>query len=183
SSLKRGTLLIATPDISNGLYYRSVILLCEHTVSGSFGLIINKHLELEVPQELSALGEMVNPRADVRVGGPVQTNQMMLVHTHFDESQYLLELFPKVYLGGDLTFLQQNISDASGPEMLICFGYTGWGAGQLEREYLDGNWFLKPADERSLFYTSTDKMWVNLLREMGGRYASLSTIPEDLSVN
>ena len=46
SHLEKGTFLIATPDIETGIFFRGVLLLCEHTTSGSFGIIINKNLEL-----------------------------------------------------------------------------------------------------------------------------------------
>lgn len=183
SSINKGTLLIATPEIDTGIFFRSVILLCEHGPAGSFGLIINKNLELELPEEVVNLKDLANPRVGIRAGGPVQTNQMMLVHTKFSENQQMMEVCPNVYLGGNLRFLQETIADADGPDILICFGYSGWGGGQLEREFLDGSWLLKPADERFLFHTSAENLWSTLLREMGGNYASLSMIPEDLSLN
>ena len=66
---------------------------------------------------------------------------------------------------------------------LLALGYAGWGAGQLEREFLDGGWFLHPATKRHLFHVPAEKLWQSLLREMGGKYATLSMIPEDLTVN
>jgi len=65
----------------------------------------------------------------------------------------------------------------------LCFGYAGWGEGQLEREFLDGQWFLHQASARHIFLTSPEKLWQTLLREMGGKYTTLSMIPENLSLN
>ncbi|NGX48150.1 MAG: hypothetical protein K1000chlam3_01540, partial [Chlamydiae bacterium] len=45
SELSKGSFLIASPEIDAGIYFRSVVLICEHTPSGSFGLIINKPVE------------------------------------------------------------------------------------------------------------------------------------------
>ncbi len=183
SQIQKGTLLIATPDIDSGLFFRSVVLVCEHTPSGSFGLVINKTLDMELPEEILDLKAMTNPRVGLRAGGPVQTNQMMLLHTSPMIPTETLEVCDGVYLGGDLQFLQRIIGDENGPAVNLCFGYTGWGAGQLEREFLDGHWFLYPASQELLFGTSTDDIWSHILREMGGKYASLSMIPEDLSLN
>lgn len=183
SSIKKGTFLIATPEIDSGLFFRSVILLCEHGPAGSFGLIVNKNLEVQLPENVVNLDELENPRVGIRAGGPVQTNQMMLLHTLKDETQQMMEVCPEVYLGGNLQFLQESISDTNGPHILICFGYAGWGSGQLEREFLDGSWYLREASERYLFHTTSDRLWSTLLREMGGNYASLSMIPEDLTLN
>lgn len=187
STIQKGTFLIASPDIEAGLFFRSVVLVCEHNPTGSFGLVINRSLEVELPEEIVSLEHLTNPRVGVRAGGPVQTNQMMLLHTageeHLDRPQEMLEICQGVWLGGDLQFLQEAISDASGPELILCFGYSGWGAGQLEREFLDGSWFLHAATTDYIFHTHPDKLWATLLKDMGGRYAALSLIPEDLSLN
>lgn len=183
SQIQKGTLLIATPDIEAGLFFRGVVLVCEHNPNGSFGLVINKSLELDLPDEIVNLHNMANSNVSIRAGGPVQTNQMMLLHTSDKVPSQTLQICEGVFLGGDLQFLQEALSDTHGPAVHLCFGYAGWGAGQLEREFLDGGWFICPASARIVFHTSPEKMWPLLLREMGGKYASLSMIPEDLSVN
>lgn len=183
SHIQKGTLLIATPDIESGLFFRAVILVCEHNANGSFGLVINKNLELELPEEIMNVQSLANPFVGIRAGGPVQTNQMMLLHTSKNDSTQALEVCENVFLGGDLQFLQESLSDPHGPSIYLCFGYAGWGAGQLEREFLDGGWFIHPGSEKFIFHTPHEKLWPQILREMGGKYASMSMIPEDLSVN
>lgn len=183
SQIEKGTFLIATPDIEKGIFFRSVVLICEHNPNGSFGLIVNKPLELELPQEIIDVSSLVNPHTAIFAGGPMQTNQMMLLHTCHTLGTQTLKVCDGVYLGGDLQFLQETLADENGPHVHLCFGYTGWGAGQLEREFLDGNWFIWPATEKHIFNTPSEKLWALLLREMGGKYASLSMIPEDLSLN
>lgn len=183
STIEKGTLLISTPEIETGIFFRSVVIICEHNASGTFGLIINKPLDVELPEEIININQLANPRVGLRAGGPVQTNQMMLLHNHPTSSQQTLELSDGIFLGGDLQFLQEVITDAEGPQVLLCFGYAGWGAGQLEKEFLEGSWLLQPAKAESIFTLPPEHIWQSLLRAMGGKYASLSLIPEDLSVN
>jgi putative transcriptional regulator len=183
SQIQKGALLIATPEIDAGFFFRGVILVCEHTANGSFGLLINKSLDLELPEEIVNLNQLANPHIGIRTGGPVQTNQMMLLHNSSQIENQTLKICDGVYLGGDLQFLQDSLLNQNGPFIHLCFGYAGWGAGQLEREFLDGHWFLYPASEKHIFYTPAEKLWQILLREMGGKYATLSMIPEDLSLN
>ncbi|MDF2549323.1 MAG: hypothetical protein K0S07_390 [Chlamydiales bacterium] len=182
SQIQKGTFLIASPEIESGIFFRSVVLICEHNAQGSFGLLVNKPLQLELPDELFNLEES-HPRLDIRAGGPVQPNQMMLLHTSEKNEQQTLAIANGLYLGGDLQFLQKVMTEPEEVKMALCFGYAGWGAGQLEREFLDGHWFLHPAEPRYIFDISLEKMWQTLLREMGGKYAALSMIPEDLSLN
>lgn len=183
SQIQKGTFLIATPEMDASVFFRSIILVCEHNTNGSFGLVINKSLDLELPEEIINIHNLANPNVGIRAGGPVQTNQMMLLHASEQALPQTLQICDGVYLGGDLQFLQESITDPNGPQIYLCFGYAGWGPGQLEREFLDGNWFIYPATTRTIFNIAPDKLWASLLREMGGKYASLSMIPEDLSVN
>ena len=183
TNLSKVTFLIASPEIDVGIYFRSIILLCEHSQNGSFGLIINKSLEIELPEELIDLKNALNPSIQLRTGGPIAPNQMMLLHSSDTLAEQALKVCEGVYLGGDMQFLQEAMSQANGPAIRLCFGYTGWNAGQLEREFMSGNWFLFPASATHLFETPSEKLWQTILREMGGKYATLSMIPEDLSLN
>jgi putative transcriptional regulator len=183
SKIEKGTFMIATPDIDAGLFFRAVILICEHNPNGSFGLVVNKNLNVELPEEILNPKELANTRIGIRAGGPVQTNQMMLLHTSDTIPGQSLKVCEGVYLGGDLQFLQEAVTQENGPFIYLCFGYAGWGAGQLEREFLDGHWFLHPATAHHIFHTPPEQLWQQLLREMGGKYATLSMIPEDLSLN
>lgn len=183
SQIERGTFMIATPDIEGGIFFRSVVIVCEHNTNGSFGLVINKSLDLELPEEILNINQLSNARVGIRAGGPVQTNQMMLLHTSDTIPQQTLEVCPGVFLGGDLQFLQDSLVSEAGPQIFLCFGYAGWGAGQLEREFLDGHWLLYPASQYYVFETQPERLWQTLLKEMGGKYATMSMIPEDLSVN
>src|ERR1700733_4843688 len=81
SHLNKGAFLIASPEIDAGLYFRAVIIVCEHGPAGSFGLIVNKPLEVELPEDILNITECVNPNVQMRSGGPIQPNQMMLLHS------------------------------------------------------------------------------------------------------
>lgn len=183
AQIEKGTFLISTPDIEMGFFFRAVILICEHNSNGSFGLVINKNLDLELPKEILSMGELNNPHVSIRAAGPLQTNQMMLLHNSVTIPNQTLKICEGAYLGGDLQFLQEALGDENGPEIFLCFGYAGWGAGQLEREFLDGNWFVWPASAENIFQTPPDKLWSTLLRSMGGKYSALSMIPDDLTLN
>jgi putative transcriptional regulator len=182
--LTKGTFLIGAPDdLEKGLYARSVILLCEHNVGGSFGLIINKPLNMEFPEELVSLSERANTNVSLLCGGSLQPNQMILLHSNDSIPDQTLSICDGVFLGGDLEFLQKEMTEPDGSNINLCFGYTAWGAGQLERELLSGLWFAHPASDEYVFKTDPTKIWQALLKNMGGKYATLAMIPEDLSLN
>lgn len=183
SQIERGTFLVATPDVEDGLFFRSVVIVCEHNTSGSFGLIINKRLNIELPDDILNMKSISNPKVFIQAGGPLQTNQMMLLHSSTKNMDQTLNLTEGVYLGGDLNFLKEVVQDPDGPDLRLCFGYISWGGGHLEREFLDGNWFLTKSSSKYVFHDQPEKVWQLVLKEMGGKYASLSMIPDDLTLN
>lgn len=183
SELGKGTFLVAAPDIDSGLFFRSVVLLCEHGPGGSFGIIVNKSLEVDLPEEILSTQLLQNEHVGVRAGGPVQTNQMMLLHTSSKIADQTMQIAPGIYLGGDLNFLHSALQEPTPPDVRLCFGYTGWGLGHLEHEFLEGSWYLCQATQKDVFKTPPEKLWQTLLRRMGGKYAQLALIPEDVSLN
>jgi putative transcriptional regulator len=192
SEIHKGHLLIATPEIDSGIFFRTVILICEHSDKGSLGVIINKSIDLIMPSELLEIQAVLNPNLTFCASGPMQTNQLLLLHSEADKveesltsngAQNTLEICEGVYLGGDLSFLQKSAIDTDGPYLKLCFGYAGWGPQQLEKEFSSGSWLLHPAKASHVFQVSPEELWRQLLREMGGRYAMLSMIPDNLSLN
>ena len=183
TQLEKGLFLIASPEIDHPFYKRSIILLCDHTPAGSFGLAVNKMFEVDSldsmlsENEIPAL-ENLSPRA----GGLMQPTQMMLLHKCEDIPDQTLQVSSDIYLGGDLEFLEDKV-EKNPDELLLCFGYSGWNPGQLDREFLEGSWFTFPAIADYLFDVPPEKLWQTILKDMGGKYRSLSMIPEDLSWN
>ena len=96
--LTKGILLVASPEIDIGLFFRSVILLCEHSTSGSFGLILNKPLTIDIPEELVELDSIKQANLQLRAGGPMQTNQMMLLHSSPTIPEQTLEILSLIHI-------------------------------------------------------------------------------------
>ncbi len=183
SPLHKGCLLIASPEINSGLYAKSVVLLCEHNESGSFGLIVNKPISIDLPPEVLDINGSQNKKLSTWTGGPIQVGQMMLLHSSNAIPNQVLQISSDLFLGGDLEFLRNAAENPDGPFVRLCFGYSGWDKGQLEKELEKGYWFVTPVSNRLLFQESAETLWKNLLSEMGGQYTSLSNMPNDLSLN
>ncbi len=181
SQLGKGAFLIASPEIESGIFFRSVVILCEHSHVGSLGLIINKEIDFEISDQIIEVEELANPNVELRAGGPLQMNQMLILHNQ--QLEQCKELAPNIFLGGDLEFLQETMLDPEGASLRLMFGYASWASGQLEKEFLDGEWFVGKGNHCHIFETPVDQIWRSTLHEMGGKYSSLSMIPDDLSLN
>jgi putative transcriptional regulator len=54
----------------------------------------------------------------------------------------------------------RDLGHGVGPKKsIVAFGYTGWGAGQLESEMARQAWFIAPADPTLVFDTERSKVW------------------------
>ncbi len=182
-ALEKGSLLIASPNITDPLYKQSVILICEYTSYGSFGLILNKPYIPEIEESVQEMDEILSLKDSLRIGGAMQQNQLMLLHGSEKHRDQTMQITEGVYLGGDFPFLQELIKFDPECKMLICFGYTGWTTGELEKQFMEGYWYLSTSSKDLIFNSIPEKLWKETLHNMGGSFKKISLIPEDFSLN
>ena len=76
--------LIATPTVNGDLFEKSLVYICQHTVDGALGLIVNKTTDIEL-QDLFDQVKLPLPRLDlshmlVLEGGPLYTERGFVLH-------------------------------------------------------------------------------------------------------
>jgi putative transcriptional regulator len=177
----RGQLLIAGPTLLDPNFERSVVLLTEHNEEGAMGLILNRPTEAEVAEVAPDLAELVEDGAVVHAGGPVQPESVIVLGEFEDpEAAGLI-------VEGDLGLLAAGIDLDDVPALTrrarIFVGYAGWGAGQLEDELERDDWITGPIARDDVFAHDSGTLWNTVLARMGGRYALLSRMPADPSLN
>ena len=180
--LAPGTLLVAEPPLADPNFRRSVILLCEHTTEGSFGLVLNR----PCPFRLSEVAASPLPfDAALALGGPVETDTLHYVHPYGDLVEGALPVVDGVWWGGSFEGLVEGLGEGwlDAEQMRFFVGYSGWGAGQLDAEVDEGSWIVLPATEALVFAAGDDALWRRVLRRLGGDYALLSTFPDDPRMN
>lgn len=173
---EKGDLLLSEPFLIDSNFSRVVILLCEHNDEGSFGLILNNTLEIEINELVTDFPEAKIP---VGFGGPVERNQLFYVHRNA-EINGAAEIHPDLYLGGDYMEIKRMISDNEmTPENLRFFiGYTGWCKGQLQSEIDELSWVvMKNPENFSVFSAVDDDLWRELISQLGGKYKLMADYP------
>jgi putative transcriptional regulator len=68
----RGQLLIAGPGLVDHNFWRTVVLMVEHSPEGALGLVLNRPSETTVGEAVSELGQLLDVDDALYVGGPVQ---------------------------------------------------------------------------------------------------------------
>ncbi len=178
-----GLLLLAPPALEEPNFRRAVILLCEHNAAGSFGLVLNRPLDIEGGEVMDELLPYEEP---LGLGGPVQPNTLHYVH-RFDEEAVpgAICVTEGVFWGGRFEAVQalMEAGTATARDLRFFLGYAGWSPGQLAAEIEAGGWIAARADERAVFPDDPSALWRTTLRRMGGEYALLANFPDDPRMN
>jgi putative transcriptional regulator len=84
-----GNFLIAAPGLDDPNFDHTVILVCEHTREGAFGLVINKILMNSITPLLQSFGmEKMQLDLPVHYGGPVRPEQGYVIYSPYNEKKY-----------------------------------------------------------------------------------------------
>jgi putative transcriptional regulator len=178
----RGQLILASPALDDPNFRRTVVLITEHTEEGAMGLVLNREATVTVADAVPDLTWLASGEDHVHVGGPVAPNGVIVL-AEWDEPGRAAAL-----VEGDLGFVPADLDD---PDELaavirrakVFAGHSGWGPGQLEDELEEESWIVAPAQRDDVFEAEPEALWATVLRRQGKRYALLSTMPEDPSLN
>lgn len=188
TAAKRGFLdghfLIAMPGMKDDRFTRAVIYICAHSDEGAMGLIINQAQQMQFPDLLVQLGIMDEREVIrlpdeardfvVRNGGPVDRSRGFVLHSGDYQVESSLPVSSDICLTATVDILRA-ISAGRGPRRaLMALGYSGWAAGQLEREIADNGWLTCPARPELLFDADMDRKYDRILATLGVDLVRLS---------
>lgn len=172
-----GSVLVATPIITDPPFSRTVVALIEHDAEGAIGLIINLPSDLPVDRYLpEAAGGATSP-AVIFVGGPVGTDSALGLLRKESDAAIRHSPFPGVSI---VDPTDPHIAD--GP-IRVFGGFSGWGPRQLEAELSEGAWWTALAHVEDLFTSTPESLWEATVRRVQGRAPLYATFPDDIRTN
>ena len=161
--------LIAMPGLEDAYFKKSLIYILQHDSDGCIGVIVNKPVATKISQIIPDI-EMeypnINPDMALNFGGPVAMDQGLVVQAGAEESDNCINN-GFVSFSNSMEILKQVISSGSGPDFIICMGYSGWSEGQLENELKENAWLPVSADFEILFHEDPYKKYDLALRKLG----------------
>ncbi|MGH2915878.1 MAG: YqgE/AlgH family protein [Solirubrobacteraceae bacterium] len=176
----RGQLLIAGPGLADPNFWRTVVLVVEHSDDGALGLVLNRPSETTVGEAITELDELPALDDPLYVGGPVQPSALIVLGQFQRPGEAALIAF------GDVGVLAGGEHADAPPDLhrgRAFAGHAGWGPGQLDDELARGDWILEPACHEDAFTTAPLSLWRSVLTRKGGSYALVARMPADPSVN
>lgn len=172
----KGDILLSEPFLMDNHFTRSVILICEHNAEGTFGLILNSTLELNMTDLIESFPKIDSP---VGMGGPVDQNQLFFLHKH-GELTGCDPITKDLFMGGDYDELQDFILKGTikAEDIRFFVGYSGWGENQLKMELKERSWIvITPTEDTDFFTVDDDHLWKRLVQNHGGKYARMADYP------
>jgi putative transcriptional regulator len=176
----RGQLLIAGPGLVDPNFWRTVVLVVEHSDEGALGLVLNRPSETTVGEAVSELERLLEVDDPLYVGGPVQPSALIVLAEFDQPSEAALIAFEDVGVLASGAQEDPNLSVRRGRAFV---GHAGWGPGQLDDEVERGDWILEPAQREDAFTGAPLELWSQVLTRKGGSYALVARMPPDPSVN
>ena len=178
----KGRLLVSEPYLPDPYFRRTVVLLCEHNDEGSFGFVLNRQTDLgvnELIEKLPPIGTAVG------IGGPVQSSNLVYLHTLGTRIEGSVEVVDGVFMGGDYEQLRGILAADERLTKHVRFfvGYSGWGKDQLQKELDEKSWLVSRADKKRIMDVRTEDLWAETLKSMGRSFAPLANFPDDPSLN
>jgi putative transcriptional regulator len=177
----RGQLLIAGPTLQDPNFWRTVVLVIEHSDSGALGLVLNRPSDSTVGDTVPQLAEIADAQEEILVGGPVGQSAVIVLADFEDPDEAALIAFENVgVLGHGST--EQPLGTGLRRTRIFA-GHSGWGPGQLDSELERGDWILEPARHSDAFAADPMGLWTSVLERKGGSYALVARMPPDPSLN
>lgn len=172
---------MAGPGLVDPNFWRTVVLIVEHTDEGALGLVLNRPSETSVGEAVPQLAELLDPGERLFIGGPVQPSAVIVLARFEDPTDAALLAFDDVgVLGTGSEPEELSVGVRAGRAFL---GHAGWGPGQLDDELERGDWILEPARLEDAFGDEAPALWSEVLTRKGGSYALVARMPADPSMN
>jgi putative transcriptional regulator len=167
-----GKLLVASERMRDPNFAETVIYVCRHDAAGAFGLVLNRPAgELKLADVLRSF--RIDPGGDtgsvikLRRGGPVQPDAGFILHTSEFRAGTSLCRQDGMAVSSVREVLDAFAAGERPKKSMLFFGYSGWGAGQLEQELRRKDWITTRADAAIVFGAETNTMWRRALLRRG----------------
>ena len=180
----RGRLLVAAPDLEDPNFFRTVVLVLEHTPDGALGVVLNRPAPgASLHGTVPAWADLAGDPAVVFVGGPVQPEAAIGLARRGEAAEP--DGFSPLFDDLGTVDLQRD-PDAIRPHvdrLRVFAGYAGWGPGQLESELDANGWFVVRADPADCWTDTPEAMWRAVLRRQHGKVRLFADFPIDATLN
>jgi putative transcriptional regulator len=158
------------------------VYLTDHTSEGSVGFILNKKLDLQVDATIEGFEGW---NENLSMGGPVAPDTLHYLHNLGDLIPNSVLVEGNIFWGGEIDVIRDLIKTRKIKQSDIRFflGYSGWSAGQLERELKENSWVIAKVNSNIVLSSRGDDIWKKVLRSFKNKYRMWADFPDSPEMN
>jgi len=162
--LAAGRLLVASRELADPNFAKTVVLLVHYDAQGVVGLILNRRTDVPLSRVFEDLKPAKERSDTVYLGGPVETPLVLALFQSTSKIDQAEHIFGEVYLISGKALFEETISAKPDPGVFhVYVGYAGWTADQLRKEVELGAWFIFPEDASTVFNSDPDSLWSQMI--------------------
>jgi putative transcriptional regulator len=170
--LGAGKLLVASRNLADPNFAKTVILLVHSDDQGVVGLILNRRTDIAVSRVLEGFQGAKDRSDPAYLGGPVEVPTVFALLQSSAKVEGAERIFSGVYLISTKTLFEQTLAARPDPQVFhVYLGYAGWANDQLRNEVKQGAWFIFPADTGAVFNSDPGSLWPQMIRKTELKYA------------
>jgi len=168
-------LLLSMPQLQDPNFARTVVLLCEYSSDGAFGLVLNRPTNVAATEMVRLEPPVVGGNdMPLWIGGPVEPQRGWILLGEQPDADFKC-IRDGLYLSTSITLLRDVLQARPAPRARVLAGYAGWGPGQLDEELAQSAWLVADVDLDLVFEVAADAMWETAIRRLGADPSSLTT--------
>jgi putative transcriptional regulator len=173
-----GRLLVAKPNLLDPNFMHSIVFVARHGKDGALGFILNRPLGTTVAEIVGLKETALFTRVPVFMGGPVGGGRLAVVV--FEKKPERSSI--RALLGIPVDRLEKFM-DKPNSWVFAFHGYSGWGAGQLERELREDSWEVREADPIVFDSRFIRGLWPFLISNDDRWRVLIDYIPRNVEMN
>ena len=171
-------LLLSMPQLDDPNFRRSVVLLCQHTADGAWGLVLNRPTGTAAAQAVRLDPPVpVDNGLELWTGGPVETERGCLLLGEDPDDIESVQICHGIYISGSASLLRKLLERERPPRTRLLMGYAGWGPGQLDAELRESAWLIMQVELDLVFDVPPAEMWETAIRRLGAEPGALQMSP------
>jgi putative transcriptional regulator len=170
----RAALLLSMPQMQDPNFARTVVLLCEYSPDGAFGLVLNRPTDMPATAMVRLDPPIVGGNElPLWIGGPVEPQRGWILLADEPDTEFK-SIRDGLYLSTSQNVLRDVLAAQPAPRARVLAGYAGWGPGQLDEELAQSAWLMGDVDLDIVFDLPPDVMWETAIRRIGADPSSLT---------
>jgi putative transcriptional regulator len=184
--VRPGSLLLASTELHERTFRRSVVYMIEHNEAGSLGVVLNRQSDTAVHNVLPQWTTLASKPKALFIGGPVKQDAALCLGV-LKVGAAIGEVEGMRTVEGRVVMIDLDADPEPMEAVLegvrIFAGYSGWTMGQLDGELERDDWMVLPGLSTDVLCPPRADLWGRVLRRQRMPIAVLATHPIEVDRN